>query len=129
MADINHLPEMIDALHQAAGQVVKKTCFDIEARAKTAAPVDTGALKNSVYTVTSDSSDYSAGGLPQVPAPADDQTGYVAVGMSYGIYQEYGTSHMPAQPYLTPAAEGVRPAFEQAMVALITARLNALGVK
>lgn len=124
--DFNHFPAMIEAIHKASGQIVRKAAFEIEGHAKAAAPVDTGALKNSIYTVTSDSSDFNGGDLPPVDAPADDQTAYVAVGMSYGIYQELGTSHMPAQPFLIPAAELVRPSFVAAMSALED-KLRSLG--
>lgn len=119
----NKLPAISAELQRVVSQIVRKAAFDIEAAAKAQAPVDTGALKNSIYTVTSDSSDYSGGDMPQVDTPANDHTAYVAVGMSYGIYQEYGTSHMPAQPYMTPAVEGVRPSFIAAMSA-VESKLN-----
>jgi HK97 gp10 family phage protein len=32
-----------------------------------------------------------------------------AIGRPYGPYVEYGTRHMAAQPFLTPAAERVKP--------------------
>ncbi len=32
-------------------------------------------------------------------------------GVDYGIYNEFGTSRMSAQPFMTPAIEGVRGAF------------------
>lgn len=43
--------------------------------------------------------------LSEVAGPPDDQTAYVAVGASYGIYLEYGTRYMPAQPYFYPAVQ------------------------
>jgi hypothetical protein len=38
---------------------VRKVAFAVEAKAKQLAPVDTGALKNSIHTVTSKSSGYA----------------------------------------------------------------------
>jgi len=38
----------------ACQQVVDKIAFDVEARAKVLAPVDTGALKNSIHVVDGD---------------------------------------------------------------------------
>ena len=35
-------------------------------------------------------------------------------GVEYGVYQEFGTSRgVPAHPFMTPAVEAVRPAFER----------------
>jgi len=39
----------------------------------------------------------------------------VDVFAEYAGYVEFGTSRQRAQPYLTPAAEAVRPGFEAAM--------------
>lgn len=37
---------------------------------------------------------------------------YVHDGVDYGVYQEFGTYKMAAQPFMNPAADAVRPAFE-----------------
>jgi HK97 gp10 family phage protein len=52
-------------------------------------PVDTGNLRNS-YTHKVD---------------ADQKTVYNGTNVEYAIYPEKGTSKMPAQPHLSPAAE------------------------
>jgi HK97 gp10 family phage protein len=118
----NHFDKVSDELIKALGDVVSKTAFDIQALAASNAPVDTGFLKNSVYTVTSKSSNYDGSGgekmLSETPVPDNDLTAYVGVGANYGIYLEYGTVHQPAQPYLTPAVESVFPAFEAAIEAI-----------
>lgn len=89
-----------------AGQIVRKTAFDIEGQAKADAPVDTGALRNSIQ------------------AEAEEAlTWAVAVGVEYGIYQELGTYKMPAHPYLIPAAESNRDPFLAAMGNLFGAAL------
>jgi HK97 gp10 family phage protein len=141
MAGFNHFPQIANRLPKITSQVVRKVAFQIQAEAASNAPVDTGFLKNSIYTVTSNKSTYGgavqvahtpkAGGkgfvsrgqlkgfvkrkarqrtqeammLPEVPGPGDDQTAYVAVGANYGIYLEYGTHKMPAQPYFFQAVE------------------------
>ena len=119
----NHWPQAIDIFDHVLGEVVRKAAFDIQAEAASRAPVDTGFLKNSIYVVTSESSDYGSGGggsnlLPPVEPPPDDKTAYIAVGANYGIYQEFGTRYMPAHPYLGPAVEAVRPGFEAALGAV-----------
>lgn len=122
----NNFPVLSEKFDIAISQVIRKAAFDIQAKAQGSAPVDTGFLKNSIYTVTSDSSNYGNAGslpkgaslLPEIPGPPDAHTAYVAVGANYGIYVEMGTRHMPPKPYLDPAVETVRPSFESAMSAI-----------
>lgn len=120
----NHFPKISEALHTALSQVVRKTAFDIQAKAASNAPVDTGFLKNSIYTVTSEGSTYGQGGssthkgsylLPEVEKPEDDLTAYIGVGANYGIYLEYGTRYMAPRPYFLPAVEATRGPFEEAL--------------
>ena len=127
----NIFPELAEEIEKAISRIVRKAAFDIQADAMAAAPVATGFLKSSIYVVTHNQSTY-AGSLnkaftkghdvtrllDEVEPPPDDQTAYVAVGAEYGVYVEYGTSHMAAQPYLTPAYEFVRPSFEEALARL-----------
>jgi HK97 gp10 family phage protein len=68
-------------------QVVRKVGFDTVAGAQTAAPVDTGNLKNSIGV------DFDADGLGFEAGPT----------ANYGGYVEYGTSRMDPQPYMRPA--------------------------
>lgn len=71
--------------------VLRKTAADIEADAKALAPVDTGALRSSISTtITGD----GRGG---------SMTAEIGPTVEYGIYQEYGTSEQPGQPYMGPA--------------------------
>ena len=119
----NRLPELTAEIETVVSEMVRKAAFDIQALAMATAPVRTGFLKSSIYTVTKGESTYSnieGDGplLPEVDQPSDDTTAYVAVGAEYGIYVEMGTSKMGAQPYLIPAAEAVRPAFIEAMTRL-----------
>ena len=98
----NDLPRLRGLVRQRAGQAVRKAASDIEAGAKDRAPVDTGALKNSIQAK-------STGELSAEIGP----------GVDYGIYVELGTHKAAAQPYLVPAAEFVRPSFEAAMKQLL----------
>jgi len=41
-------------------------------------------------------------------------TAIVADGVEYGIYQEFGTVKMGAQPFMSPAVEAVRPGWDAA---------------
>ena len=85
-----------------AQTVVAKTAHDIEADAKSLAPVDTGALRNSISTTISN------GGLSAEIGPT----------VHYAPYLEFGTRRMPPQPYMGPAAERCAEAFVQAVESL-----------
>lgn len=84
-----------------ARQAMKKALDDIGTGAKNRAPVDTGALRNSISTQTQGNRDYARG--------------EVGPTVNYGGYVERGTSRMSAQPYLRPATDAVLPGYEQAL--------------
>jgi HK97 gp10 family phage protein len=81
-----------------ASQAVRKTALDIEADAKALAPVDTGNLKGSISVD-------SLGPLAAEIGPT----------ATYGIFQEYGTSRMPPQPFMGPAFDRRSPGLVAAM--------------
>lgn len=89
-----------------ASAAFRKTIHDIEADAKGRAPVDTGALKNSI------SSDITGDGR------FSSMAGEVGPTVDYGIWQEIGTSKMAAQPYLAPAFDARVPTFLEAVASL-----------
>lgn len=105
----NQFPKIIAGLEPQARAIVAKAALDIQAHAQGRAPVDTGTLKNSIRA-------RQIGG--------NGATGsvrwQVTVGADYGIYVEYGTVHMAARPFLTPAVDAVRPAFLAAMKQVAT---------
>ena len=91
-------------------RVVRRIAFEVEARAKQKAPVDTGALRASIYTRTSNE---QAPGPHPIPAPTEPGVAHVGPSVEYGVYQELGTSRMAAQPYLGPAVAEVRANLER----------------
>jgi HK97 gp10 family phage protein len=90
--DTTEVDRIMQRLGMNTAQVINRIAFEIESQAKQNAPVDTGALKNSINTSA---------------ASSLHPTATVSDGVEYGIYQEYGTSRMAAQPFLTPAVESV----------------------
>lgn len=92
--DVAKLSQLISELPGRAEAIVKGGAEAVQGRAAALAPVDTGALKNSIHTE-------GRGGLVY----------WVADGVEYGIYQELGTSRMRAQPFMVPGAEWVRPQY------------------
>lgn len=127
--DTKVLDRLTAEMAYKAEQIVTKIAFDVEAGAKTRAPVDTGALKASIYTSTRRSSTYrdhtgdaflanpDARIAPEVEAPHRLEA-VVAAPMEYAVYVELGTSKMGAQPFLGPAVEAVRRAATAAWAAL-----------
>lgn len=99
----DNLPTLIAAARGQASRIVRKTALDIERDAKQTAPVDTGKLRGSIQTSFS-----------------DDLHAEVGTNTEYAAYVEYGTSRMNAQPYMTPAAERNRAAFEAAFKQLLS---------
>lgn len=95
----NDFPNIVAGMEQRAGQFVRKAALDIEAEAKKRAPVRTGTLRNSIQAVKGEGPLWYR----------------VVVGAEYGVYVEWGTRFMAAQPYLRPAVTAVSPSFLEAM--------------
>lgn len=70
----------------AAHRALIKTGEDVADLASQLAPVDTGALRDSYRS--------------EVISESEIQIGSE---LDYAVYQEFGTSEIPAQPHLTPA--------------------------
>ena len=93
-------------------ELIRKLAFDIQAHAQVEAPVDTGFLKNSIYTITSRGSGHeiaqavASGYAPdRIMAPSPGLEGAdaaVVAGASYAFWVE-----IKHRPYLYPAVETV----------------------
>lgn len=109
-------PQIAAALPARTSQVVRKAALDIEAQAKNRAPVDTGTLKNSIQMNMEPMALEAevAAGNESSPYGKQRKDGSISRSVTpsveYAIYVEFGN-----QPFLTPAAEAVRPAFIGAM--------------
>jgi len=90
-------------------RIVRRIAFEVEARAKQKAPVDTGALRASIYTRTGNE---QSPGNQELPRP-EPGVAHVGPSVEYGIYQELGTSEMAPHPYLGPAVTEVRANLER----------------
>lgn len=120
MAGYNHFPAIAKALKPAARKVVTAVAIGIEEDARSHAPVRTGFLASSVYSVTPGyGSTYGEALMPpgdsyqlEEVKPDNDTTAIVGVSANYGIYLEMGTRFMPAQPYFYPAVEAARPVLD-----------------
>jgi HK97 gp10 family phage protein len=89
--DTRVLSRAAELTNQKLGDALQTLADEIVAEAKANAPVDTGALRDSLEaTITG-----------ELEIEVHD-------GVSYGIFQEYGWKNGPAQPFLTPAVEKAR---------------------
>lgn len=104
--DLKRLPSRVRS--EVADEVEAATA-KVERDAERRVPVDSGDLKRSIRRRIED------GGL----------TGVVEASEFYGRFQEYGTRHHAAQPFMRPAAEAEKRPFR----ARVRAILKALGVK
>lgn len=84
-------------VQEAIRAQVGESALRIQEGAKKRAPVDTGALRNSITV------DFYEVGLAAQIGPH----------MPYAPYVEHGTRKMAAQPFLGPAFHEERPKFEQ----------------
>lgn len=117
--DTRRLNALIRKIPGNVATAVGATAFAIQRQAQINAPVDTGALRNSIYTRIGNRPDgYSAMAaevtslkpdavLGQLPEPENATTAYVGPSVEYGVYVELGTSKRGAKPYLGPAVEAV----------------------
>lgn len=122
MEEFNKFDEFSQQLFKATGQVQRKAAFDIQAHAQANAHVDTGNMKNSIYTKTSEGNTYPGTATEKLiedqTGEADEMTSWVGVAASYGIIEELGGVNHPAHPFLGPAVDEVQPSFEAALGAI-----------
>lgn len=88
--DTRILDKFARSCNMSTDQAVRAAALQVEGVAKNLAPVDTGALKNSIHTERKGEMEYTVGD-----------------GVEYGIFQELGTHKMPAHPFLIPALKRV----------------------
>lgn len=98
----NHFGEISAKAAARARALIVATARNVEGAAKANAPVLTGNLRNSIETM-----------------PGEDLSARVNVGAYYGIYVEYGTSRMGAEPFLTPAVDAARAPFLLGVAAIL----------
>lgn len=112
--DTKVLDKLIKNMGGDVAGAVTKTALAVEARAKIKAPVDTGALRASIYTSLKAGDKFDrarAEALARrpgttvgpLPTPRDDHTAYVGPSVEYGAAVELGSARRAGTPYLQPA--------------------------
>lgn len=119
-----NLKNVSERAHAKCAIAVEKAAYDIEAHAKAMAPVDTGFLRAAIQAESSQGK--AVGNRLQRAGASTDFINFAVGGAgglrwevtsyaSYSAYLEFGTRKMAAQPYMTPAAELVRPQLRRAI--------------
>lgn len=111
--DTTNLNRLIASIPGNKRELVKAVAFQVEAIAKMKAPVDTGALRNSIYTSLQSSNTPPTEATEQLPTPDNNVTAFVGPSVEYAIYQELGTTDFGAQPFLLPAVRNVEQELER----------------
>lgn len=94
----NNFPAVKAHMVMVAEAATAKAALDMQAHMQAHAPVDTGFLKSSIQAMKVGAAHWR-----------------VVVGAEYGVYLEYGTRFMRAQPFFFPAVSAVGPTFMAAM--------------
>lgn len=100
---LNNFPRVKANMVAQADAATAKAAHDIVAGAMRRAPIDTGFLRSSIQAMQIGRAHWR-----------------VTVGAEYGVYVEYGTRFMGAQPYFFPAIAEASPAFIAAMRRITT---------
>ncbi len=110
--DTTRLNRIIRNMTANGNKAVRVIAFAIEAKAKIKAPVDTGALRASIYVKTRGGGDMPGvpnpdAGRADIDAPSEDMVAHVGPTVEYAAAVEFGGAHTGAQPYLIPAVREV----------------------
>lgn len=123
--DTRRLNHILRGLGGNTRKAVRKIAFRVEAEAKknirAHGLIDTGAMVNSVYvTMQGDANTPPAGAADNpngivvpLPTPSEGAVAHVGPSVHYAIYHEFGTTRIPARPYLGPAVNTVADEVEQ----------------
>ena len=93
--DLERIPKELD---DQLDKVVSGNAAELEKNAKKIVPVDSGKLKQSIGKNKIDNKEWEV---------KTNTTGLA----TYGVYVEYGTSKMSAQPFMFPSLFKQRPIF------------------
>ena len=98
-------------VHSAIEKGIEACTILVLADAQHRTPVDTGLLRASESR--------------RVESHGDRVTGFVGTNTEYAAFQEFGTSKMAAQPFLTPALNGNKEEIKAILNAAVNRGINA----
>lgn len=114
--DTTKLDSILKNLDKNLDEACGAVGFAVEGKAKTLAPIETGALRSSIYTRTKKEDRYGeivssvASARPNaetesLPEPSGNVRATVGAVVEYAEYVEFGGANRCAKPYMTPAVE------------------------
>lgn len=129
--DTRELDRILREMPNKREEILAKTAFEIEGKAKQLAPVDTGALMSSIFTKTKRSNGFrkacgnaqnknpKAKMLPESEFEIKDGEALVGSPMEYAFWVEIGHHKVSARPFLGTAVEMARTGFEKLLKGLV----------
>ena len=93
-------------VEEKVNAALKIAAFSVERKGKEKSPIDTGANRDSIFVAEVD----DIGGAPAYR---------IGPTTEYGPFLEFGTSKMPARPYMIPALESERPRLIEAITQIM----------
>lgn len=110
--DTRRLNRIIANVDGNTTEFLRTVAFAVERRAKINAPVDTGALRASIYTrIGNESNDMpdvpGNAGRASLPTPGNATTAHIGPSVNYGIFVELGSGGRAARPFLADAVRTV----------------------
>lgn len=113
LADLQaELDRLGPKLHEVVAEAVEDTAKEVLAQARRDVPVDTGLTRDGLDIA------YRDDGLTADVGEGDDSRAHIAG------FLEFGTSAMPARPFMTPAAEAQRAPMRQRIEANVRKALQ-----
>lgn len=122
--DTRKLDNILKHLDGNVAKAVETAALAVEARAKLKAPVDTGALRASIYVEMKRSSGFPQArsevkgrnaevDAHQLPVPREEMVAHVGPSVEYGMEIELGSSKRAGTPYLQPAVRETEEEFRK----------------
>ena len=100
----SYVPQAIKAVTAGTEKALLETAIKVTSQAKQLTPVDTGQLRNSLMWKTEQTDGGNTGG-PKLTEPVKGVSVIDGTAVEHGVYQEYGTRKMAAQPFLRTAID------------------------
>lgn len=126
----SYVPQAIKGVKAGTEKAMLETAIRVTAQAKTLAPVDKGQLRGSIMWKAGSG---QTGGKTQGPTIQERPPIFgvlVGTAVEHGVYQEYGTRILAAQPFLRPAVfivtegAGYKAAVKKAMADTVREKLR-----
>jgi hypothetical protein len=120
----NHWLAIAEALDKECQEIAVDTAAEakknIKQRITANGQVQTGFMRDGIYTVSRKGSDYTGGkdALPPIAKPTSKYAARYAAAARYSIHQNNGTRYIPPRPFFGPGTERTRPYLDARMAGI-----------